>query len=67
MSMTIKSLREEEHLSQEELATVLHLPLSTVQELEIDSSQISDLVLDKYLLHFHIGYDDLFIGAQSKI
>lgn len=66
MSLTIRSLREEKHLSQEQLALKFHLPLSTIQALERDSSQISDLILDKYLLYFHISYDEIFIGSTAE-
>lgn len=63
---TLKELRMEYGLTQEELADLFGITSRTVQNLEKDSSNIKDHILKKYMDAFSVKYDDIFLGNQYE-
>lgn len=63
---TLKELRMEYGLTQEELADLFGITSRTVQNLEKDSSNIKDYILKKYMDAFSVKYDDIFLGNEYE-
>ncbi|WP_208773725.1 helix-turn-helix domain-containing protein [Enterococcus faecalis] len=59
---TLKELRVEYGLTQEELADLFKVTSRTIQNMEKDSSNIKDSLLKKYMDAFAVKYDDIFLG-----
>lgn len=53
-------------LTQNELANLFNISLSKLQELEYDSSAITDDILKKYMCFFNVVYDDIFLGVEYE-
>lgn len=64
---TLKHIREEFGITQEELAKAFGVSSRTIQNIEKDSSNIKDSLLTKYLQAFSIKYDDIFLGSEYEI
>ena len=63
---TLKELRVEYGLTQEELADLFKVTSRTIQNMEKDSSNIKDSLLKKYMDAFVIKYDDIFLGNEYE-
>ncbi|EGO7694652.1 helix-turn-helix transcriptional regulator [Enterococcus faecalis] len=63
---TLKELRVEYGLTQEELADLFKVTSRTIQNMEKDSSNIKDSLLKKYMDAFAIKYDDIFLGNEYE-
>ena len=64
---TLKQLRTEHNLTQEELANIFDVSERTIQNMERDSSNIRDNLLTKYMKAFNVKYDDIFLGTEYEI
>lgn len=64
---TLKQLRSENYLTQEELASLFGVSSRTIQNMEKDSSNIRDELLSKYMQAFNVRYDDIFLGSEYEI
>lgn len=64
---TLKQLRSENFLTQEELASLFGVSSRTIQNMEKDSSNIRDELLSKYMRAFNVKYDDIFLGSEYEI
>ncbi|QJC67965.1 helix-turn-helix transcriptional regulator [Enterococcus faecalis] len=63
---TLKELRVEYGLTQEELADLFKVTSRTIQNMEKDSSNIKDSLLKKYMDAFAVKYDDIFLGNEYE-
>lgn len=63
---TLKELRMEYGLTQEELANLFQVTSRTIQNMEKDSSNIKDSLLKKYMEAFCVNYDDIFLGNEYE-
>lgn len=63
---TLKDIRLENQLTQEELSQLLDISVGTVYNLEKDSTRIKDEVVKKYMRAFGIKYDDIFLGNEYE-
>lgn len=63
---TLKQLRTEKHITQEELAEIFNVSSRTIQNMEKDSSNIRDELLSKYIKAFDVKYDDIFLGTEYE-
>lgn len=63
---TLKELRVEYGLTQEELADLFKVTSRTIQNMEKDSSNIKDSLLKKYMEAFAVKYDDIFLGNEYE-
>ncbi|XRJ98147.1 helix-turn-helix transcriptional regulator [Latilactobacillus sakei] len=63
---TLKELRVEYGLTQDELAELFEVSSRTIQNLEKNSSHIKQTVLNKYIKAFNVGYDDIFLGNEYE-
>ncbi|NSU08104.1 helix-turn-helix transcriptional regulator [Enterococcus faecalis] len=63
---TLKELRVEYGLTQEELADLYKVTSRTIQNMEKDSSNIKDSLLKKYMDAFAVKYDDIFLGNEYE-
>ena len=63
---TLKELRIEYGLTQEELADLFKVTSRTIQNMEKDSSNIKDSLLKKYMDAFAVKYDYIFLGNEYE-
>lgn len=63
---TLKELRVEYGLTQEEFADLFKVTSRTIQNMEKDSSNIKDSLLKKYMDAFAVKYDDIFLGNEYE-
>lgn len=63
---TLRELRNEAGLTQEELAKLFNVSSRTIQNMEKDSSNIKDSLLSKYMDAFSVKYDDIFLGTEYE-
>lgn len=63
---TLKDLRNISGLKQDELAEMFGVSTRTIQNMEKDSSNIKDNLVQKYLAAFDISYDDIFLGNKYE-
>ncbi|PQF13698.1 helix-turn-helix transcriptional regulator [Enterococcus faecalis] len=63
---TLKELRIEYGLTQEELGDLFKVTSRTIQNMEKDSSNIKDSLLKKYMDAFAVKYDDIFLGNEYE-
>lgn len=61
---TLEDLRNQTGMSQAELAKVFGVSDRTIYSVEKDSSNISNALLEKYLVGFGVRYDDIFLGKK---
>lgn len=59
---TLKELRTDYGLTQEELGDLFSVSSRTIQNMEKDSTNIKDSLLSKYMRAFNVKYDDIFLG-----
>ncbi|MGF2943241.1 helix-turn-helix transcriptional regulator [Enterococcus xiangfangensis] len=64
---TLKNIREEYGITQEELADAFGVTSRTIQNMEKDSSNIKDSLLKKYIQAFDLKYDEIFLGSEYEI
>lgn len=64
---TLRQLREGYGLTQTELAELFSVSPRTIQNLEKDSSNIKNSMLEKYLRAFNVKFDDIFLGKEYEI
>lgn len=64
---TLKDLRNDYSLTQEELAKLFEVSSRTIQNMEKDSSNIKDSLLSKYIAAFNVKYDEIFLGNEYQI
>lgn len=63
---TLKDLRNDYNLTQEELAKLFEVSSRTIQNMEKDSSNIKDSLLSKYIVAFNVRYDEIFLGNEYE-
>lgn len=63
---TLKNIREEYGITQQELAEAFEVSPRTIQNIEKDSSNIKDSLLTKYIKAFSVKYDDIFLGSEYE-
>lgn len=64
---TLKELRIDYGMTQEELGKLFGVSSRTIQNMEKDSTNIKDSLLSKYMDAFNVKYDDIFWGMNTKI
>ncbi|MCZ0717863.1 helix-turn-helix domain-containing protein [Aerococcus kribbianus] len=67
MQITLKQLRKSKDITQSELADVFNVSVSTIANYEMDSSNIKDSLLKKYMDSFNVTYDQIFLGNKYEI
>ncbi|MTV23048.1 MULTISPECIES: helix-turn-helix transcriptional regulator [Staphylococcus] len=63
---TLKELRTDYGLTQEELGDLFSVSSRTIQNMEKDSTNIKDSLLSKYMSAFNVKYDDIFLGNEYE-
>ncbi|BCN88929.1 MULTISPECIES: helix-turn-helix transcriptional regulator [Staphylococcus] len=63
---TLKELRTDYGLTQEELGNLFKVSSRTIQNMEKDSTNIKDSLLSKYMSAFNVKYDDIFLGNEYE-
>ncbi|ADV05074.1 MULTISPECIES: helix-turn-helix transcriptional regulator [Staphylococcus] len=63
---TLKELRTDYGLTQEELGDLFSVSSRTIQNMEKDSTNIKDSLLSKYMRAFNVKYDDIFLGNEYE-
>lgn len=63
---TLKELRTDYGLTQEELGELFKVSSRTIQNMEKDSTNIKDSLLSKYMNAFNVKYDDIFLGNEYE-
>lgn len=63
---TLKELRTDYGLTQEELGDLFNVSSRTIQNMEKDSTNIKDSLLSKYMSAFNVKYDDIFLGDEYE-
>lgn len=63
---TLRELRVEYGMTQEELANLFDVSPRTIQNMEKNSSNIKDSLLTKYIEAFNVKYDDIFLGNEYE-
>lgn len=63
---TLKELRTDHGLTQEELGDLFSVSSRTIQNMEKDSTNIKDSLLSKYMTAFNVKYDDIFLGDEYE-
>ncbi|WP_323694128.1 helix-turn-helix transcriptional regulator [Staphylococcus pseudintermedius] len=63
---TLKELRTDYGLTQEELRDLFSVSSRTIQNMEKDSTNIKDSLLSKYMRAFNVKYDDIFLGNEYE-
>lgn len=63
---SLKDLRNDYGITQEELANLFDVSTRTIQNMEKDSSNIKDSLLSKYLDAFNVKYDEIFLGNEYE-
>lgn len=63
---TLRELRVEYGMTQEELAKLFDVSPRTIQNMEKNSSNIKDSLLTKYIEAFNVKYDDIFLGNEYE-
>ncbi len=63
---TLKELRTDYGLTQEELGDLFSVSSRTIQNMEKDSTNIKDSLLSKYMSAFNVKYDDIFLGDEYE-
>ncbi|PTF03778.1 XRE family transcriptional regulator [Staphylococcus devriesei] len=61
---TLKELRNDYNMTQEELGELFNVSSRTIQNMEKDSTNIKDSLLSKYMDAFNVKYDDIFLGNE---
>ncbi|MGB4792159.1 helix-turn-helix transcriptional regulator [Lactococcus raffinolactis] len=67
MKWTLKSLRVTVNLTQKEMASLIGISENSLGNLEKDSTNIKNWILDKYVEIFDISVDDIFLGKEYVI
>lgn len=62
---TLKEIREEHGLTAKQLAVIFNVATSTIFNMETDSSNIKNTLLQQYIRFFKIPYDQIFLGNKS--
>jgi hypothetical protein len=65
--LTLKGLRQAYNFTQGELAKLFEVTTKTIQNMEVDSSNIKSAMLKKYLKAFNVAYEDVFLGAETEV
>lgn len=63
---TLKELRTDYGMTQEELGDLFQVSSRTIQNMEKDSTNIKDSLLSKYMDAFNVKYDDIFLGNEYE-
>lgn len=63
---TLKELRTDYGMTQEELGDLFQVSSRTIQNIEKDSTNIKDSLLSKYMDAFNVKYDDIFLGNEYE-
>ncbi|PNZ26182.1 XRE family transcriptional regulator [Staphylococcus rostri] len=63
---TLKELRIDYGMTQEELGKLFGVSSRTIQNMERDSTNIKDSLLSKYMDAFNVKYDDIFLGNEYE-
>lgn len=63
---TLKELRNDYNMTQEELGELFNVSSRTIQNMEKDSTNIKDSLLSKYMDAFNVKYDDIFLGNEYE-
>lgn len=63
---TLEDLRKGHGLTQGELAGLFGVSDRTIYNLEKDSSNIRDSLLQKYMAAFEVSYDEIFLGTEYE-
>ncbi|MDU0420320.1 helix-turn-helix transcriptional regulator [Staphylococcus simulans] len=63
---TLKELRTDYGMTQEELGDLFQVSSRTIQNMEKDSTNIKDSLLSKYMDAFNVKYDDIFLGDEYE-
>ena len=63
---TLKELRVDHGMTQEELGDLFNVSSRTIQNMEKDSTNIKDSLLSKYMIAFNTKYDDIFLGNEYE-
>lgn len=63
---TLKELRTDYGMTQEELGDLFQVSSRTIQNMEKDSTNIKDSLLSKYIDAFNVKYDDIFLGNEYE-
>ena len=61
---TLKEIREEHGLTGKQLAVLFNVAPSTIFNMETDSSNIKNTLLQQYIRAFKIPYDQIFLGNK---
>ena len=67
LKWTLKSLRVTVNLTQKEMASLIGISENSLGNLEKDSTNIKNWILDKYVEIFDISVDDIFLGKEYVI
>ena len=67
LKWTLKSLRVTVNLTQKEMASLIGISENSLGNLEKDSTNIKNWILDKYVEIFDISVDDIFLGKEYII
>ncbi|WP_368651808.1 helix-turn-helix transcriptional regulator [Lactococcus raffinolactis] len=67
LKWTLKSLRVTVNLTQKEMASLISISENSLGNLEKDSTNIKNWILDKYVEIFDISVDDIFLGKEYVI
>lgn len=63
---TLKELRVNHNLTQEELSELFDVSVRTIQNMEKNSENIKDSLLSKYIEAFGVSYDQIFLGNEYE-